>query len=84
MGCHASQWVGAGVGLKDVPQGIFLTQGSNLRLLVSCVGKQFFTTSAKWEAPGSCTAQLKVTHASAKINDPTSRNQDLVRSNKYL
>ena len=37
VGCHALQ-------------GIFPTQGSNLRLLVSCFAGGFFTTRATWEA----------------------------------
>ena len=40
MGCHA------------LLQGIFLTQGSNLRLLLSpALGGKFFITSTTWEAP---------------------------------
>ena len=38
-----------GVGCHPLLQGIFPTQGSNLCLLVSCIG--FFTTSATWELP---------------------------------
>ena len=38
MDCHA------------LLQGIFLTQRLNLCLFVSCTNRQFFTTSATWEA----------------------------------
>ena len=40
-----------GIGCHVLLQGIFLTQGSNQHLYVSCIGRHFFTTSANWEAP---------------------------------
>ena len=50
-----SQGKNTGVCCHDLLQGIFLTQGSNLRLLglsyVSSLAGEFFTTSATWEAP---------------------------------
>ena len=38
-----------GVGRHALLQGIFLTQGWNPHLLVSCIGRRVFTTSATWE-----------------------------------
>ena len=41
-----------GVGCRALLQGIFLTQGSNLWLLISLATKgRFFTTSTTWGAP---------------------------------
>ena len=39
-----------GVGCHALLQGIFPTQGSNLRLLSPALAGGFFTTSATWEA----------------------------------
>ena len=39
------------MGYQALLQGIFLTQELNQHLDVSCSGRQFFTTSATWEAP---------------------------------
>ena len=39
-------------------QGIFLTQGSNQCLCVSCIAGEFFTTSATWEAHYTATTEL--------------------------
>ena len=42
-----------GVGYHALLQGIFLTQGPNLRLMPPALAGRFFTTSATWEARGS-------------------------------
>ena len=47
-----------GVGCHFLPQGIFLTQGSNQCLCVSCIAGEFFTTSATWEAHYTATTEL--------------------------
>ena len=48
----ASPGKNTGVGCHDLLQGIFLTQGSNLHLLMSpALAGEFFTTSITWEAP---------------------------------
>ena len=41
----------SGVGCHVLVQGIFPAQGSKLNLLLLLIGRQFFTTSATWEAP---------------------------------
>ena len=40
-----------GVGCHALLQGIYPTQGSDPRLLVSCIAGGLFTTSTTWEAP---------------------------------
>ena len=40
-----------GVGGHALPQGIFPTQGSNLRLMSPALAGRLFTTSTTWEAP---------------------------------